>query len=61
MNKGEYLKLVEEITEEVFNKNSKILNSDDIITNNLEVAVKLSCAVNIKLLQKLGIVENFTD
>lgn len=54
MNKEEVLRLIEETTAEVLNKNPEALS--DQFQSTIEIAVKLSCLVNLRMLEKLEII-----
>ena len=58
MNKAEIAKLIHETTNEVLLENSYVL--DGQLDKAVEIAVQLSCETNIRLLQKLGILKDFS-
>lgn len=60
MTKNELIKLVNETTKEVFAKNPDLLK-EEFLPSTIEIAVKLSSLTNIRLLQKLGVLEETKD
>ncbi|HBD63509.1 MAG TPA: hypothetical protein DC038_03635 [Clostridiales bacterium] len=59
MTKEELISLIEETTKEALEKNSSAI-SEYHLPGTVELAVKLSCISNVRLLQKLGLLdENF--
>lgn len=58
MNKAEIAKLIHETTNEVLLENSSALEGQ--LDKAIEIAVQLSYKTNIRLLQKLGILEDFS-
>lgn len=61
MNNKELSNLIKETTEEILSKNHALLDESEILRDEVELAVQLSCLTNIKLLQKLGVIEKTTD
>ena len=57
MTKEEIGKLINEVTKEVLEKNQSTISDYDF-PGTIELAVKLSCATNINLLQKLGLLDD---
>ncbi|MGG3840756.1 hypothetical protein ABEV00_27505 [Paenibacillus thiaminolyticus] len=57
MDKSLVLKLVDEVTEEVFTKNKEILENEAVLTANIELAVRLSALTTIKILEHLELID----
>lgn len=57
MDKSIILKLVNEVTEEVFAKNKEALEDETILTANVELAVRLSALTTIKILERLELID----
>lgn len=57
MNKEIVARLVTEVTEEVFSNNKDALESEGVLTGNIELAVKLSALTTIKILEKLELLD----
>lgn len=60
MNTIELNNLIDEIVNEVFEKNPHLTN-ELILPEHIKLTTKVSCLVNFKILQKLGILDEFTD
>lgn len=58
MTKTELVLLIEEAVIDVLEKNEAI--TEGYFPKTIELAVKLSCMANFKLLQKLGILDDFS-
>ncbi|WP_017416798.1 hypothetical protein [Clostridium tunisiense] len=59
MDKSTIAKIIQETTDEVLSKNSPMLEGQ--LDKTIELAVQLSCLTNLKILQKLGIIDTFTE
>lgn len=57
LDKSIILKLVNEVTEEVFAKNKEALEDETILTANVELAVRLSALTTIKILERLELID----
>lgn len=57
MDKAEIAKLIHETANEVLLENSYVLEGQ--LDKAVELAIQLSCETNLRLLQKLGILEDF--
>ena len=58
MDKSIILKLVNEVTEEVFAKNKEALEDETVSTGNIELAVRLSALTTIKILERLELIDS---
>ncbi|MCM3289488.1 hypothetical protein M3661_05040 [Paenibacillus sp. MER 180] len=58
MDKSIILKLVNEVTEEVFAKNKEALEDDSVLTGNVELTVRLSALTTIKILERLELIDS---
>jgi hypothetical protein len=57
LNKDIVVNLVNEVTKEVFSKNKEALESEGVLTGNVELAVRLSALTTIKILEKLELLD----
>lgn len=57
MNKEVVIRLIDEVTEEVFSQNKSTLEDEGIQTGNIELAIKLSALTTIKILEKLELID----
>lgn len=58
MDKSIILKLVNEVTEEVFAKNKEALGDETLLTGNVELTVRLSALTTIKILERLELIDS---
>lgn len=59
MTKSEALKLIDEVADEVLSVNKANI-PQSMFPDAIELSVRLSCLTTIRLLQKLGVLEEFT-
>ena len=57
LTREELSKLIYEVTNEVIENNKSIFEEGEF-TQTVEAAIVLSCAANIKLLQRLGLIDD---
>ncbi|KJB88022.1 hypothetical protein AZ66_09865 [Paenibacillus sp. E194] len=58
MDKSIILKLVNEVTEEVFAKNKEALEDESVLAGNVELTVRLSALTTIKILERLELIDS---
>ncbi|ASA23681.1 hypothetical protein [Paenibacillus donghaensis] len=57
MNKEVVIRLIDEVTEEVFSQNKSTLEDEGVLTGNIELAIKLSALTTVKILEKLELID----
>lgn len=55
IKRSELSQLIENVTAEALEKNSRLLENQLVPT--IELAIKLSCVANLKLFEKLGVIK----